>query len=88
MDSRHFENFFHIGCIYARVEEKKDLSEINLENYFLGRLVFRLYINTIKQPNRLSGLLSAFNYLSLEYLSELMPVRIYTQTDSPPSHRP
>ena len=79
MDCRHFENFFHIGCIYTRVEETKDPSERNLENYFLGRLVFRLYINTIKQPNRLSGLLSAFNYLILEYLSDLMPVRIYTQ---------
>lgn len=67
MDSQHFENLFDIGCIYSRVEEKKDPSKRNLENYFLGRLVFRLSINTIKQPNRPSGLSSAYVYLSLEY---------------------
>ena len=76
-----------MGGIYTRVEEKKDPSERNLENYFCGHLVFRLYIGAIKQPNRPSGLLYAFMYLSLEYLSELMPVRIYTQTNSPFSNR-
>ena len=49
LDSRHFENLFHIGCIYTRVEEKKDASERNLENYFLKVVLY--FVSTSIRSN-------------------------------------